>query len=478
MDAFCKCNPGSTMQLREDPITHVFESLVFIPAQSYLIMQYAGRTWVSLDAGHTCCKGWRCKIYILVGSDGEHKNIPLAMGIYKEETIEGYSDFLRAVKGHMSGVFVGGLAPLLNQYSTVICTDRCLSFCPAITAELPLAHHRYDVRHIQQNIKDKPLLNRGPSSNIWACHRATSKDEFDLHMVDWMKVNEPGATYANGILHEFWCTYPAVEAAIPYYTFSFTGSQAVEQEMARFLKLKIRHQLPLKAIKNYVKLFSRIIDERLVQVNKLRMNTAKRLTDYATLKVGEALGSSYQFKARELVGPRLYGPHKTYEVEFASYEGGPCRTVVWPISLAEVKTCTCHEPRLEGLPCRHLLCVYKLRYTRQEQSPEHLLRMFGMNIASFYYKDNYMHGYIASVMKPNVTYLVRGTTKAPKPEKKKGPEQVARHLSASEGNFGSSKNSRAIPRTEANIELYDLQAQLDRDLLGGGRISFENTSIC
>jgi hypothetical protein len=97
MEAFCAVNPGSTMQVIEDPVMHVFQSLLLIPAQSYRIAQYAGRTYYCLDAGHTNCQGWRGKIYILVGTDGEHRNIPLAMGIYPEETIDGYTDFLQAV---------------------------------------------------------------------------------------------------------------------------------------------------------------------------------------------------------------------------------------------------------------------------------------------------------------------------------------------------------------------------------------------
>jgi hypothetical protein len=347
LDAFCAANPGSTAQLVEDPITHVFFSLLLISAQSYRIVQYAGRTYFCLDAGHGNCQGYRCKIYILVGTDGEHRNIPLAMGIYPEETIDGYSHFLQAVMGHMAGIYVGGMGALININSSVICTDRCRSFSPAITAVIPLAHHIYDVRHIQENIKEKALLNKGHTSNIWTCHRATSKEEFDIAMGEWKLLNAPAAEYANKIPHLFWTTYPVVAEAVPYMIFSFTGSQAVEQEMARFKRLKIRHALPLKSVQRYVNLFAELVDGGIANAAALRNNTGKKLTDFATLAFGQALSASY-YKAKELVGPRLYGPVKTYEI--CHVEDGPVRTVQWPVSLDEAKSCNCQEAKLTGLP--------------------------------------------------------------------------------------------------------------------------------
>jgi hypothetical protein len=331
---------------------------------------------------------------------------------------------------------------LINIYSSVICTDRCRSFSPAITAVIPLAHHRYDVRHIQENIKEKALLNKGPSSNIWTCHRATSKEEFDIAMDEWKLLNAPAAEYANEIPHHFWTTYPVVAEAVPYMLFSFTGSQAVEQEMARFKRLKIRHALPLKSVQRYVNLFAELVDGGIANAAALRNNTGKKLTDFATLAFGQALSASYQYKAKELVGPRLYGPVKTYEISNA--EGGPVRTVQWPVSLDEAKSCNCHEAKLTGLPCHHMMSCYKLRYTTRDQSPEHLLNCFRNNVASFYWKENYCHGYIESVVKPNFTYLKRGTTVAPAPVVKKGPDQTNRHKSRLEGGTGSSKSSRAI----------------------------------
>jgi hypothetical protein len=49
---------------------------------------------------------------------------------------------------------------VLNHPSTVICTHRHKSFCPVIRISLSRAHHRYDVRHIEENFKGNAALNR------------------------------------------------------------------------------------------------------------------------------------------------------------------------------------------------------------------------------------------------------------------------------------------------------------------------------
>ncbi|KAJ1396367.1 hypothetical protein B484DRAFT_438852, partial [Ochromonadaceae sp. CCMP2298] len=211
-----------------------------------------------------------------------------------------------------------------------------------------------------------------------------------------------------------------------------------------------------------------LVDGGIANAAALRNNTGKKLTDFATLAFGQALSASYQYKAKELVGPRLYGPVKTYEI--CHLKGGPVRTVQWPVSLDEAKSCNCHEAKFTGLPCRHMMSCYMLRYTTRDQIPEHLLNCFRNNVAFFYWKETYCHGYIESVVKPNFTYLKRGTTMAPAPVVKKGPDQTNRHKSRLEGGTGSSKASHAMPRTEKNMELYDLEAQLQRDVVRCGRV--------
>jgi hypothetical protein len=242
LQALAAANPGTTFNVKQDPITNIFESMTLILAQAGDFIRYAGRTYYCLDAGHTNCKGWYGKIFILVATDGEHKNVPIGIGIYSEESGDNYTDFLEIVKSHMGG-WVG---QMLNHPTTVICTDRHKSFCPAIRASLSRAHHRYDVRHIEENIKKNGALNRGPTSYIWACHRATTRAEYEGHLAAWSAVNEPAATYADAIIpHASWVSYTTVENTVhPHMLFSFTGSQSVEQEMSRFLQLKIRHQLP------------------------------------------------------------------------------------------------------------------------------------------------------------------------------------------------------------------------------------------
>jgi hypothetical protein len=208
------------------------------------------------------------------------------------------------------------------------------------------------------------------------------------------------------------------------------------------------------------------VDERIKVGQQLALADKKVLTDFATLHIGMAIDSSHGYTARELHGHRPSTNYKRYEVYHASAEAGPYRWVEWPQTSDEgvKKTCTCYEMLLEGLFCRHMMAVYRLRYTQQQQTPVHLLKMLEHNIAEFYWKKNYVQGYTMSVVRPDVTYLAKSSTMAPQPQKKKGPQELKRHLSWVEENTGKSSGSRATPRTEKNMETYDIQAQLDRDI--------------
>jgi hypothetical protein len=97
------------------------------------------------------------------------------------------------------------------------------------------------------------------------------------------------------------------------------------------------------------------------------------------------------------------------------------------------------------------------------------MSVFSTNIATFYKKEHYCHGYTESVVKPTMNHLTRGTTVAPVPIKKKGPMETKRHPSRNEGTKGGFTNSRALPRTVKNMELYDIEAQLQRDMYNGGK---------
>jgi hypothetical protein len=212
-----------------------------------------------MDACFIKCMGWTFKISMLILTNGNNKDIPIAFGMFDEETIKNYVAFLLAVMS-LYGCWMG---EFLNRPTTVIVTDRHASLTSACAQALPLARHRYDVRHIHENIKANPLLNKGDTGIIWKLHKAITKKEFNDLFVEWYKTNPAAAAYAAEIPSAIWATYTAKEEPNPFYLIRLIGQQAAEQEMSRLKKLEVRHQLPLHAVANFCAMFAGIIDERI-----------------------------------------------------------------------------------------------------------------------------------------------------------------------------------------------------------------------
>jgi hypothetical protein len=58
------------------------------------ICQHSGSGWSNLDACFSIFERYAFKIYMLVMRDGNNKDTPIGFGIYEQETIVNYSDFI------------------------------------------------------------------------------------------------------------------------------------------------------------------------------------------------------------------------------------------------------------------------------------------------------------------------------------------------------------------------------------------------
>jgi hypothetical protein len=316
-----------------------------------------------MDACFIKCMGWTFKISMLILTNGNNKDIPIAFGMFDEETIKNYVAFLLAVMS-LYGCWMG---EFLNRPTTVIVTDRHASLTSACAQALPLARHRYDVRHIHENIKANPLLNKGDTGIIWKLHKAITKKEFNDLFVEWYKTNPAAAAYAAEIPSAIWATYTAKEEPNPFYLIRLIGQQAAEQEMSRLKKLEVRHQLPLHAVANFCSMFAGIIDERIADCAKYKDDPKKLLTIYADQKLCQIVQSVQPYKITRDLGAKMY------EVQHERAKPGiGVRLVNW----AE-KTCSCLRMQLEGLPCVHLVCVYKQTCSKDKQTMVHLLDQLG-----------------------------------------------------------------------------------------------------
>jgi hypothetical protein len=251
MDEFRAQNPGTVYYLVTDAV-NVFVSLVFVPGQAYYIVKFAGRTYFG----------------------------------------DNYTHFMEAVKR----VHYGAMGALLNHRGAVVCTDRHLSFPPAMRAALPLVHHRHDLRHIIENIKDMGYI----SKHMWAAQKATTYRDWVICMKDWIKEQPQLEAYLHpdNLNPAMWTYYTAVLDPHPHYLFALTGSQHVEGEMHRLKAMKVRHELPLKAITNFIELYVGIVVKNKAAAEKM-VRDGKVLVTHLSLVIRRNLNKAHGYDHRD-----------------------------------------------------------------------------------------------------------------------------------------------------------------------------------
>ncbi|KAJ1440840.1 hypothetical protein B484DRAFT_427299 [Ochromonadaceae sp. CCMP2298] len=192
------------------------------------------------------------------------------------------------------------MGALLNHTAAVVCTDRHTSFAPALRASLPLAHHRHDLRHIMQNMNALGYISR----YMWEAQKATTYGECLLCMKSWIAEQPQIEEYLHpSNLHpRMWTYYTAVLDPNPHCLYGLTGSQHVEGEMHRLKVCGVRHELPLKAIINFITLYVGVVDGCKKEAQKMVAKKAV-LTDYASLTCRTYLNKAAQYDIRHTLPP-------------------------------------------------------------------------------------------------------------------------------------------------------------------------------
>jgi hypothetical protein len=332
---------------------------------------------------------------MLTMTDGNNVNIPIAIGIFSVESALNYCTFLRAIMSMGNG----RMGELLNRPVVVLCSDRHLSFSPAITECLPLVNHRYDVHHIMANMHNEGW--KTSDGHMLGCHKAVTRKDFNILMSAWKEAHIQSATYADKIDHKRWTTYAATESNVPYCLFDLTGSQLVEQEMNRMLVMGIRHELPLIAMNNFIEFYSTLLSKQLTICDTMTAG-GSTYTQHFGILCRENYDESKHYDA---VHRRSAKPW--WEVTRRNQNRKHSR-VIW-----ESRTCTCHKTKLTGIPCRHLLAVYRAITAKILLSAAHFTETFKSVIPEFYVVKEYKQGYEDQVGRPILTCLELDSTLPP-----------------------------------------------------------------
>ncbi|KAJ1426613.1 hypothetical protein B484DRAFT_431773 [Ochromonadaceae sp. CCMP2298] len=296
--------------------------------------------------------------------------------------------------------------------------------------------------------------------HMFSCHKAIDRGEFDTAMKAWRLEHAESAAYADAIEHHRWTTYTALKAEVPFRLFSLTGSQLVEQEMSRMKVMAVRHELPLVAINNFISFYQKLLSSQKLVCDTIVAGGAK-YTQYASMVCQDHFSDAKHYD----VFFRDGGQRDTYEVTRRG-QSARTRKVNW-----RLKTCSCEEAWLQGLPCRHLLSVYRKITAKNMLSAAHFQETFQNIIPDFYVATNYVQGYEYQVGRPILTYLGLDETLPPCgiEAKKRGVTGMKRLLGRHERGFAplqrgdGRKGKNPYKKTKANMQDKSLETALEKE---------------
>jgi hypothetical protein len=259
----------------------------------------------------------------------------------------------------------------------------------------------------------------------------------------------------DAIPHEYWTYYTSVLSPNPFYLFGLTGSQSAEQEMGRLKSeaVQVRHQLPFQSVSNFIDHYARLIDARRRSCEVMVARENLFLTVYADMYTGDQITTSKGYGVR--VEDALKGEYEIY-VKDALLKR---RTVNFRAGGCKVMECSCQGPRLNGLPCRHVIAVNTYLTNNKSVTTIAFTEVFADMIPSFYKKGEYMKGYADVVRRPIIECIQPDETEPPQVDRRRGPPPLKRIPGRSEGGF-SGPNFRKARKTNKNMLKFSVDATL------------------
>jgi hypothetical protein len=216
-----------------------------------------------------------------------------------------------------------------------------------------------------------------------------------------------------------------------------TGSQAVEGEMNRFIKMGVRHELPLTAVNNFSTFYVDLISRQRKQVQEMLEDDALLLTFHASLTCRNNIHEAANYKVTPIHGMKYnvtrIGTDKHQRVDY------------------DLLTCTCEVPRFCGFPCPHMCAVYLIGTPHGGISSKHFVDTFSKIIPGCYRKEVYAKGYETGTFRPIMTCLEDDDTLPPPMDPNpRGQKRKSRFKSLSEGGFKKTRPKNSVVQTKKN----------------------------
>lgn len=176
-------------------------------------------TVVQMDGAHMKHRKYNGCLFVLEGSDGDGKNVILAVALAPKENGENYDWFVGNCK-------LSGLGGWLGRQGQAVITDRHKGIPAAVSTYLPNCMQINCMRHIIINMRT--TCGAFNESEVWALRGSATKELFEKKLAALSRKSPRAADYLSKVPVFKWVLY-AVNVAL----YGHRTSNRVESENSR-----------------------------------------------------------------------------------------------------------------------------------------------------------------------------------------------------------------------------------------------------
>ncbi|KAJ9547748.1 hypothetical protein OSB04_020291 [Centaurea solstitialis] len=262
------------------------------------------------------------QILTAVAVDPNHGTYPLAYAVVEAETKSSWAWFLECLGDDLG---------LQRNSNFTFISDRQKGIVPAIADVFPSAEHRYCLRHIEENLKQR---HKGQAfkDHLWKCAEASTVQMYNKAMDELKSFNESAHSWLKQIPPQHWSKA------------HFTGrchSDIVLNNLCEVFNAQLVNgrDKPIITALEYIRQY---LMKKIVNVHKVIANSDGPLTPVATKMLDKNKAEAVDYDI-------IWNGGIEYEVI------GPWQDQV--IVNVQKKTCSCRHWELTGMPCKHAVAT-------------------------------------------------------------------------------------------------------------------------
>ncbi|KAK9071946.1 hypothetical protein SSX86_008377 [Deinandra increscens subsp. villosa] len=327
VEELVKSNPGTTVKIEVEPSTdptsntRKFKRIYVCLGSLKKGFKAIGRDLLGLDGAFL--KGpYPGQVLTAVGVDPNNSIYPLSYAIVEAETLNSWTWFLNCLGEDL------GLEA--NSNFTFI-SDRQKGIIPALEKVFPCAEHRFCLRHINENMKQK-FRGKAYKDALWKLATVTTTIQFEKAMDELKALNKDAQEWLSKIPPKQWSRSHFSGRAV---------SDVLLNNMCEVMNAKIlgARDKPIITALEYIRDYCM---KRIVTILNVIDKSQGLLTPYATKLIEKNKKDANRYRV-SWNGEDHYQVIGTTDNQYV-------------VNMDE-RTCACRGWELTGIPCRHAVAA-------------------------------------------------------------------------------------------------------------------------